>query len=113
MRPPGAQPTTNADAPAHPTPPLRAVEVRSDGKLISCVTQSDAEFIIWKGWAEWRGTGNRRHVALTSSAPLSALGGLAGWRGKDGTRTVRADGRGQRASGQALGASKSHREHIG
>jgi hypothetical protein len=105
--PPGAQPATNADASALPV-----VEVRTDGKLIACVTEADAAYVVSRGWGEWRGTGNRRRVALTSSAPLSALAGLRGWHGKDGTRVMRADGRGERARGQVLGEGVSHREHI-
>lgn len=65
--------------------------------------------LIARGWGEWIGTGRRRYVRLTASAPLSAL---PGWRGKDGTRPMRGDGTFIYGHGQLLGDPKSHREHA-
>jgi hypothetical protein len=80
-----------------------------DGALWRRVTAMQAESLVSRGWAEWRGTGRRRHVALTSSAPVSSLLGTGG---RYGTRVMRADGTGQRAAGQVLGDYRSHLELI-
>jgi hypothetical protein len=93
-----------AGAPARP-----AVEVRVDGVLIQRISEGAAGMLISRGWAEWRGAGNRRYLALTDRAPLSALPSLPG---RDGTRVARAGGNGARQAGQVLGESKSHREHT-
>ena len=94
----------NAGAPARPT-----VEVRADGVLIRRVSEGDAEMLVSRGWAQWRASGRRRHLALAESAPLSAL---PSWPGHYGTRPMRADGSGERAAGQVLGEHQSHLEPI-
>lgn len=95
---------TNAGAPARPT-----VEVRLDGELIRRIASGAADTLVSRGWAEWIGTGRRRHLRLTDSAPLSAL---PGWSGNDNTRPVRGDGRHVYGDGQLLGDPRSHREHV-
>lgn len=85
------------------------VEVRADGELLRRITSAAAEMLVGRGWGEWIGTGRRRYVRLTASAPVSAL---PGWRGKDGTRPVRGDGTFRYGNGQLLGQPQSHREHI-
>jgi hypothetical protein len=102
--PPAVRPTSNADGSARPL-----VEVRVDGVLLKRVAPGAAEQIVGRGWGEWIGVGRRRYVRLAESAPLSAL---RGWRGKDGTRQVRAEGTMTRAAGQRMGDSRSHREFI-
>ena len=113
--PPPAVRPSNAGNPA----PL-AVEVRLDiGKskegnpikgLFKRISLPDADRLVEFGWAEWRGSGRRRHVELTDHAPISSLFGM---RGRDGTRPMRSDGTlGYRARGQAFGDSRYHREPI-
>jgi hypothetical protein len=102
--PPAARPTN-----AGPTAPP-AVEVRYiDGALWRRVAPGAADQLVARGWAKWHGTGRRRHVALTDSAPISSLMGTGG---RYGTRAMRADGTGQRAAGQVLGERRSHLELI-
>jgi hypothetical protein len=95
---------SNATDAARPT-----VEVRADGQLLRRIAPGAAEMLITRGWGEWIGTGRRRYVQLTASAPMSAL---PGWRGKDGTRPMRGDGSFRYGDGQLLGDPQSHREHI-
>jgi hypothetical protein len=95
---------SNAGEPARPT-----VEVRADGQLIRRVSPGAAEALVSRGWAEWIGTGRRRYIRLTESAPLSSL---PGWSGRDGTRPMRGDGSYIYADGQLLGDPRSHREHT-
>jgi hypothetical protein len=103
--PPPARPISNAEGSAPP-----AVDLRLNGALWRQITRGQADSIVARGWGRWQGTGRRRCVALTDTAPISSLGGELG--GKFGTRTMRADGSGQRAAGQALGERKSHLELI-
>ena len=90
---------------------MRLVEVRlNTGELIRRVAHGAADQLVLRGWAEWIGTGRRRYVRLTASAPLSSL---YGWGGKDGTRDMRADQTCKiRGKGQLMGEPKSHREFI-
>jgi hypothetical protein len=104
MSPPATRPVSIAEGSAPP-----AVELRLDGALWRRITASQADSIAARGWGEWIGTGRRRYLALTDTAPISSLLGLGG---KTGTRTMRADGSGQRAAGQVLGARRSHLELI-
>lgn len=101
--PPAVRPS-NAGNPAPPT-----VEMRLDGGLFRRVSAAQADQLVNRGWAQWRGTGRRQHLELTDAAPVSALFGM---RGKFGTRPMRADGRGRRAAGQFLGEPRSHLEQI-
>jgi hypothetical protein len=73
----------NAEASARPS-----IELREDGVLIRRVALGAAEQLVARGWACWIGKGRRRHLALTESAPLSAL---PGWHGRDGTQPLQAD----------------------
>jgi hypothetical protein len=94
---------THADASA-----LLTVEVRLDGALIRRVSADGADELVRRGWAEYRSTGRRRHVALLPGAPLSSYAGL---RGRDGTRPVRADGTCKRyGHGQVIGHPVGNRE---
>ena len=96
---------SNADSSARPT-----VEVRSDGELIRRISEGAAEMLLARGWGEWIGTGRRRYVALTPSAPLSAL---PGWMGKDGTCAMRADHTCSTYGNQQLmGDPKAHTEFL-
>jgi hypothetical protein len=105
MTEPPAERPPNAGSTAPP-----AVEVRYiDGALWRRVATGAADQLVARGWAAWHGTGRRRHVALTSSAPISAI---ARTSGRYGTRVMRADGTGQRAAGQVLGERRSHLELI-
>src|SRR5438067_297735 len=98
------RPSINAGTPAPP-----AVEVRLGGSLFKRISALQAEQLVNLKWAEWIGTGRRRHLELSPTAPVSSLFGA---RAKYGTRVMRADGRGKRAAGQALGERRSHLEHI-
>jgi hypothetical protein len=93
---------TNAGVPAPP-----AVEVRSqDGELLKRIALGAPEKLVALGWGEWKRTGRRRYMKLTS-APLSTL---HSWRGRDGTRPTRADGSLKSAPGQLLGDPTKVRE---
>jgi hypothetical protein len=95
---------SNADTSA----PL-TVEVRADG-ILKRVSPGQAAMLVLRGWGEWIGSGRRRYVRLTDSAPLSSL---HGWLGRDGTRPVRADQTCKvYKSGQAIGNPQTHREFI-
>ena len=107
--PPAARPMPNADIPAPPERRVSLIDVRADGALIKRVSQGAADELVLRGWGEWRDTGRRRHLELTASAPLSSL---HGWGSRDGTRPMRADGTGRRATGQTFGARRSHLAHI-
>lgn len=86
------------------------VEVRLNDKLIKRVSPGAATMLVVRGWAEWRGSRQRPYVALTDSAPLSAL---HGWRGIDGTRAMRGDQTCRTyADGQSMGDSRIRREFI-
>jgi hypothetical protein len=81
-----------------------------DGALLKRVAVGAAEMLVARGWAEWIGSGRRRYIRLTDSAPLSALHGV---RGHDGTAAVRADQTCKvYGDGQLMGAPKSHREFL-
>jgi hypothetical protein len=114
---PAVRPGTIAGTPAQPEGKVCLIEIRlEDGKLIKRVAPAAAKQLVSRGWAEWRATGERRHLCLTADAPLSSLN--HGWGGRDGTRpmrssgTMRSDGTGLRNAGQLLGARRSHREHT-
>ena len=102
--PPAVRPISNAEESAPP-----AVDLRLDGALWRQITRGQADSIVARGWGRWQGTGRRRCVALTDTAPISSLLGPGS---KTGTRTMRADGRGDRDPGQALGERRSHLELI-
>ena len=104
MSPPAARSVSIAEGSAPP-----AVELRLDGALWRRITTAQADSIAARGWGEWIGTGRRRYLALSETAPISSLLGTGG---NHGTRTMRADGSGQRAAGQVLGARRSHLELI-
>jgi hypothetical protein len=86
-----------------------AVELRVDGALWRRISLDQADSIAGRGWGEWIGTGRRRYLSLTATAPVSSLLGPGG---KSGTRVMRADGTGQRSAGQVLGQRRSHLELI-
>jgi len=95
----------NAGLPAPPT-----VEVRVDGELIRRVSEGSADMLVSRGWAQWRGGGRRRHLELSPRAPVSAF---PGWKGKDGTRAMRADQSCEKyGAGQVMGDPRSHREFV-
>jgi len=106
--PPAARPWSNAGTPAPPARQVSLVDVRTGGLLLKQVSRGAAGQLVARGWGEWRGAGRRRHIELTAEAPVSSL---HGWGGKDGTRPMRADGTGLRATGQVLGEQRSHLEH--
>jgi hypothetical protein len=93
---------SNADRSAPP-----AIEVRLDGELFRRVSESSAALLISRRWAEWRGTGRRRYLALIAGTPISSLGNPL-LRG--GTRPSRADGGGKRDLGQLIGHPLTNRE---
>lgn len=98
-------PRSPADRSAPP-----AVEVRADGQLLRRVSEGAAAALVARGWAEWIGTGRRRYVRLTASAPLSVL---PSWRGGDGTRPVRGDSScSVYGDGQLMGNKQTLREFI-
>lgn len=96
---------TPADVSAPP-----AVEVRLAGELFRRVARGAADALVARGWGEWIGSGRRRYVGLTPSAPVSSLShGLQG----DGTRPVRGDSTCRyRGDGQLMGNPEFLREHI-
>ena len=104
MSPPAVRSMSNAEGSAPP-----AIELRLDGALWRRITTSQADSIAARGWGEWIGTGRRRYLALTETAPVSSLLGSGG---NHGTRIMRADGTIQRAAGQVLGERRSHLELI-
>lgn len=96
--------SSNADTSA----PL-TIEVRANG-ILKHVSPGHAEMLVSRGWGEWIGSGRRRYVRLTDSAPVSAL---HGWGGRDGTRPVRADQTCRTyKSGQAIRDPRTHREFM-
>jgi len=101
--PPGAS-LTNAAESARPT-----VEVRDyDGVLLRRVTSGQADALVAHTHGEWIGTGRRRYVRLTATAPISSI---AACRNSGGTRPMRADGTCRiYADGQLMGDPRSHRE---
>jgi hypothetical protein len=107
--PPAARPSNVGN----PTPPL--IEVRLGGRLKRKVYLSGAEEFVARGWADWRGSGRRRHVELSDRAPECLVGSPRTLgrlpRGGDGTRPTSADGSGNMVEGQAFGARSSHLEH--
>jgi hypothetical protein len=94
-----------ADGSARP-----AVEVRDQqGALLPRVTEADAGTLHRLGWAEWIGTGGRRHLRLTDSAPLAARSS----RRSPGTRPVRGDKHCHiHGEGQLMGNPNYLREFI-
>jgi len=55
-----------------PTPaPIVCLDVENNP--MPRVALADAETLIARGWAEWRGKGTRRHLQLTSDAPLRRM----------------------------------------
>jgi hypothetical protein len=99
---------TNAGCSREPAAEVRLLKLVHDGEVIRRVPQGAAEQLIARGWAEWRGHGSRRHLALTAVAPVSSIrAALAG----DGTRPMRADATCRvYGPGQLMGDPKSHRE---
>jgi hypothetical protein len=94
-----------AGSPARP-----GVEVRADGVLLKRVSAGAADELVSRGWGEWIGTGRRRYLRLTESAPVSAL---HGWRGGDGTQPLRGDRTCKRyGDGQLMGDPRRLREFI-
>jgi hypothetical protein len=91
---------TPADVSALPT-----IEVRFGGQLLKRVAAGAAEQLIGRGWAQPIGTGRRRYLRLTESAPLSVL---HSWRGCDGLYTRPLTG----TRGQVLGDPAKLREFI-
>jgi hypothetical protein len=82
----------------------QALEVFLDNRLFKRVSEQSAKFMVARGWAEWRGTGNRRHLELTDAAPLSTL------QGRSGVQRTRADYSCRvHAEGQRLGFAWEHR----
>lgn len=78
---------TNAADAARPT-----VEVRDcDGALLPRISVAHADMLHARGWATWRGTGARRHLILTETAPLRRLppGSHAGTRRDRADQTCR------------------------
>jgi hypothetical protein len=95
----GGRVPTNAGGAAQPL-----VEVRLAGVLIKKILTEDADFLLANRWAEWRGTGNRRYLQLTDSAPLSSFETVTLGRRGDGTTRMRADGTCRNhAAGQRMG----------
>jgi hypothetical protein len=91
-------------------PALPVVEVRTqDGELMKRIAIGEADKLVALGWGEWMRTGRRRYMRLTASAPVSSL---HSWRGRDGTRPMRADGSLECAAGQLLGDPKKIRDFI-
>lgn len=97
---------------AQPAAGVSLVDVRLDGgALLKRVAVGAAEMLVGRGWGEWIGTGRRRYLRLTGSAPLSALHGVRGHG--DRTRPVVADQTCRiYADKQLMGAPKSHREFV-
>lgn len=90
-----------------PTPAL-VVCFDADNRPMPRVSLADAETLCRRGWAEWLGTGTRRHLRLTAAAPLRNIAPLYG----DGTRPVRGDGTGKYyGAGQLMGNPDFLREH--
>jgi len=101
---------SNADQSAPPAAELRLVEVRFGDALLKRVATGAADQLVSRGWGEWIGSGRRRYVRLTESAPVSSLHGV---RGYDGTCRLKAEGRGRVYDpGQVIGESRSHREFL-
>jgi|ERR1017187_9525357 hypothetical protein len=91
-----------------PTPAL-VVCLDADNAPMPRVSLADAGTLCTRGWAEWVGTGTRRHLRLTAAAPVRALSPLC----RVGTRPVRGDRScSVYGDGQLMGASKSHREFF-
>ena len=91
-----------------PTPAL-VVCLDTENRPMPRVSPADAETLCRRGWAEWLGTGTRRHLRLTPAAPLRVTAPLY----SDGTRPVRADGTCKYyGAGQLMGEKISHREHV-
>ena len=88
--------------------PALVVCLGADNAPMPRVSVADAGMLCARGWAEWIGTGTRRHLRLTAAAPIRNYSPLY----RDGTRPVRADhtcrvyGR-----GQLMGNSHTLREH--
>jgi hypothetical protein len=104
IRGPAARPASPADRSAQPT-----VEVRHDGLLIKRIAPGAAEELVGREWAQWIGTGRRRYIRLSDTAPLSCLHGWTG--GNHTTRAARAGGSLRRAAGQRLGYGPATQEH--
>jgi hypothetical protein len=102
MSPPLPSPGTIAGSPAP-----RPVELRTDGGvLVQIIPASSAEILVSRGWADWIGSGRRRHLRMTDAAPLTEFHG----RGRPGVRAVRADGTCiVYTCGQKMGSLVEHR----
>jgi hypothetical protein len=88
--------------------PAPVVCLDSDNNPMPRVSLGDAELLCRRAWAQWRGTGSRRHIQLTAAAPVRNAAPLR----PDGTRPVRADGTGAYyGAGQLLGNPRFLREH--
>ena len=91
-----------------PTPAL-VVCLNAENEPMPRVSLADAGTLCARGWAEWIGTGTRRHLRLTAEAPLRMLSPLC----RVGTRPVLADHTCKvYQDGQRMGASQSHREFF-
>lgn len=91
-----------------PTPAL-VVCLDSENNPMPRVSPADAGSLCARGWAEWIGTGTRRHLRLTAAAPVRNFAPLY----RDGTRPVRADQTCRLyAQGQLMGNSRTLREHA-
>jgi hypothetical protein len=109
ITPTATRPVAIADGSAPMTGEVRPIDVRDkDHSLLRLVSPDDAESIVEMGYGEWIGTGNRRHVRITTDLPLRGAGRLRG----DGTRAACADGLGSMRSGQRLGNHLATREHV-
>lgn len=90
-----------------PTPAL-VVCLDADNAPMPRVSLADAGTLCGRGWAEWIGTGTRRHLRLTAAAPVRNYSSLY----RDGTRPVRGDHTCRvYGLGQLMGNSHTLREH--
>ena len=88
--------------------PALVVCLDADNAPMPRVNLADAGTLCARGWAEWIGTGTRRHLRLTAVAPLRKLSPLY----RDGTRPVRADHTCRvYGPGQLMGNIHTLREH--